>query len=109
VFIQHLRWIADGELDDPVEAVKSYHAALEKVGVRPCRSLDDDLKPTPARTTAYGGGAAVRVDGGKQVEPKKAAKPQALSGGQGGTPDFARMTPAEKVAWNLARWDRALK
>lgn len=41
-FVQHLRWIADGELE-PAEAVRSYHDALEKAGLRPLRSLDEDL------------------------------------------------------------------
>src|SRR5207247_905695 len=34
VFIQHLRWVADGDINDPAEAVKSYHGSLEKVGLR---------------------------------------------------------------------------
>ncbi len=41
-FVQHLRWIADGELE-AAEAVSSYHAALEKAGLRPLRPLDEDL------------------------------------------------------------------
>lgn len=43
-FIQHLRWIADGEIQDPAEAVKSYHGALQKLDISPYRPLDDDLK-----------------------------------------------------------------
>jgi hypothetical protein len=105
VFIQHLRWIADGELNDPAEAVKSYHAALEKVGVRPYRPLADDMKPTAVRAASYGGGTAVRVDGGKKTENKKETKPLVDAGKQ----DFSSMTSAEKVAWNLARWHKALK
>jgi hypothetical protein len=41
-FIQFLRRIADGELM-PEEAVREYHASLEKAGLRPHRSLEDDL------------------------------------------------------------------
>lgn len=52
-FIQHLRWLADGDLTDPAEAVRSYHAALERVGVTPDRTLADDLLST-RRITAYG-------------------------------------------------------
>jgi len=45
-FIQHLRWIADGEIQDPAEAVKSYHGELQKLDIAPYRPLDDDLKST---------------------------------------------------------------
>ena len=52
-FIQHLRWLADGDLDDPAEAVRSYHAAIAKLGLAPYRTLEDDLTKTD-RATAYG-------------------------------------------------------
>src|SRR6516165_1019886 len=42
-FVHFLRLIVDRVIG-PVEAVKAYHAVLEKLGVRPHRSLDDDLK-----------------------------------------------------------------
>ena len=47
-FVQFLRLIAEGVID-PVEAVKAYHAVLAKLGIRPNRTLDDDLKPRPPR------------------------------------------------------------
>jgi len=47
-FIQHLRWLADGEIPDPAEAVKSYHGELQKLDLAPFRPLDDDLKSTHA-------------------------------------------------------------
>ena len=43
-FIQHLRWLADSQIDDASEAVRSYHGHLEKLGIRPYRSLEDDLQ-----------------------------------------------------------------
>lgn len=116
VFIQHLRWLADGDLDDPAEAVKSYHASLEKLGIHSYRSLQDDLIATK-RATAYGAsGGKVSIDGGK---PAAASAPGAsastanvpkggLPGAGKGEPDFAKMTPAEKIAWNQARWSRVL-
>ncbi len=45
-FIQHLRWLADGDLTDPAEAVRSYHAALGQIHQSPTRSLKDDLQPS---------------------------------------------------------------
>ncbi len=54
--------------------------------------------------------------GAKPVTPavaKPAPKPEALSGVAKhivpeATPDFSKMTSAEKVAWQKARWDRIL-
>ena len=83
-FIEHLRGLADGELQ-PAEAVRSYHAALGRLSIRAYRNLDDDLRATD-RAAAYGGGSS---DATKK-------------------PDFAKMTPAEKVAWNRQRWNRIL-
>jgi hypothetical protein len=44
-FVRHLRRIADGELDAQ-GACRSYHADLERLGITPARSLDDDLRLT---------------------------------------------------------------
>ena len=44
-FIEFLRRIVDGEVE-PVEAVKAYHAVLEKLGVKPQRRLPQDLQLT---------------------------------------------------------------
>ncbi len=85
-FIQHLRWLADGELDDAAEAVRSYHAALAKRGVASRRSLEEDLKAT-RRSLGYGGQAAA-------------------AGAPSG--EFEKMSPQEKVEYNLARWRRVL-
>jgi hypothetical protein len=53
-FIQHLRWIADGVIDDPAEGVRSYHGALAKINIPPHRALADDLQPT-RRGSSYSG------------------------------------------------------
>jgi hypothetical protein len=52
-FVRHLRLVADGDLAAD-EAVKAYHAALEKLGFRPHRPLADDLARSPS-AAAYGG------------------------------------------------------
>jgi hypothetical protein len=44
-FIEFLRRIVDGEVG-PVEAVKAYHAVLERLGIRPQRPLSVDLQAT---------------------------------------------------------------
>jgi hypothetical protein len=84
-FIEHLRGLADGRLE-PREAVRSYHAALSRLKIAPYRTLADDLQATP-RTSAYTGAAL---------------------GPSAAEPDFSRMTTAEKIAWNRARWKRIL-
>jgi len=45
--------VADGEVD-AAEAVRAYHGALARLGIRPHRSLDDDLARMDT-ATAYGG------------------------------------------------------
>jgi hypothetical protein len=84
-FVRHLRAVADGALE-PAEAVRAYHGDLQTLGIRPHRELAEDLRRTGA---APGESAGAR-------------------GSAGGNPDFAAMTPAEKVQWNLRRWRRIL-
>jgi hypothetical protein len=94
-FIAHLRMLADDDLE-PAEAVRSYHAALRRLGIRPCRDLDKDLQKT-ARASAYGGtpptSAARNPVVGRRPLPND-------------LPDFSKMTLSEKLAWNQARWKR---
>jgi hypothetical protein len=52
-FVQFLRLIVDGVIG-PVEAVKAYHAVLARLGVRPNRPLEDDLK-LQVLSMSYGG------------------------------------------------------
>jgi len=47
-FIELLRRIVDGEIS-PVEAVKVYHSVLQKTGIRPHRTLQQDLQQTANR------------------------------------------------------------
>ncbi len=42
-FIEFLRAITDGNIS-PVEAVRAYHGVLQQQGIRPIRSLEDDLQ-----------------------------------------------------------------
>src|SRR5205814_205518 len=59
-----------------------------------------DAEPAaPGRATE--GGEARRLC----LSVPRAAK---ASASPNGTPDFGRMTPAEKIAWHRARWDRIL-
>lgn len=52
-FIEFLRRIVDGELG-PAEAVKAYHGVLQKLGIKPARPLNQDLRTSVVRKS-YGG------------------------------------------------------
>jgi hypothetical protein len=77
----------------------TFHAALARIGVRPYRKLEDDLRPS-LRAAAYG---SARPASRCPANVAKAAQP-----GKPEEPDFTKMSQAEKVAWNLDRWKRIL-
>jgi hypothetical protein len=52
-FVRYLRTLADGDID-AAEACRAYHADLEHLGIRPHRSLDDDLKLTDTALACTG-------------------------------------------------------
>ena len=101
-FVQFLRLIVEGVIK-PVDAVKAYHAVLQKLGVKPHRSLDDDLK-TQAGVMSYGGTTTqVTVPPLPKAEPEaacgchaKVAKPAAHPSGECGC--HASETKVEPIA-----------
>jgi len=70
-FIHLLRLIVEGVIG-PVEAVRAYHAVLERLGIRPRLSLEEDLKSTVTATN-YAGTTTVAVP--SPVEAKTAPAP----------------------------------
>ena len=54
-FVRHLRLVADGALGAK-EGVAAYHGDLQKLGLKPFRSLEQDLELTDP-VFAYGGKA----------------------------------------------------
>jgi hypothetical protein len=129
-FIHFLRLIADGEVG-PEEAVKAYHGVLQHLGVRPHRALADDMVlqtgvmnytgngtttsvPPPSNPQAKTG-CACACSCQPEAQPKAArsasegAQPEAPAREQSnGAIDFTKMTPAQKIAYHKARWDRIL-
>jgi hypothetical protein len=125
-FIRFLRWIADGEITAE-EAVRAYHGVLQQLGVKPHRSLQEDMQ-LQTNVMSYGGDGKTISVPASNGQPAKAATSQAKPAGckchcatlapgnakaaapsaANGEPDFARMTPAQKVAYHRARWDRIL-
>jgi hypothetical protein len=53
-FVRHLRAIADGGID-AADACRSYHADLERIGIRPFRPLAEDLQLTDPALVQAGG------------------------------------------------------
>ena len=131
-FVEFLRLIVDRVIS-PEDAVRAYHAVLEKLNIRPHRSLADDLT-LQTGVMSYGGGSTVSVPAAPAGGEAAASKPAAQSHSQGSShadcgcggpskaecscqagaktaeaspaPDFNRMTQAEKLAYNKARRDR---
>ena len=89
-FIEFLRHIVDGVIE-PVEAVKAYHAVLARLGLKPHRSLADDLvgQAAATRVRRRHAAAAAAVENASQVDV-----------------DFAKMTPKERLAYHQARLNR---
>jgi hypothetical protein len=115
-FVEFLRLIADGHLE-PVEAVKAYHGVLQKLGIMPHRPLEEDLSQKTGSTNCGGSTTTISVpvssaksgtDPKKECRQTSGATPPAppYEGGQTSRPDFARMTPAERLAYHRQRLDR---
>jgi hypothetical protein len=116
-FIQFLRWIADGEIG-PEEAVKAYHGVLQGLGIKPNRSLADDMQLTE-QAVGYSGstrtfsippaaGGVRRVAGADSRQPAATNGQTAYPTLADGMPDFARMTPDQRLAYHIARLDRSI-
>lgn len=98
-FVRYLRAVADDQIL-PAEAVRAYHGDLQKLGITPYRSLDDDLQWTSTSSAYSGSGSS----------PKRATPTarSAATATQSSDPDFSKMTPAEKAMWNIEKWKRII-
>ena len=104
-FIEHLRFLADGEITDPAEAVRSYHAVLQKLNIAPYRAIDEDLVQS-LRQSAYSGSSKTAAVPGRAGNSGTSSP--ATESPDTESPDFANMTTQEKLAWNRRRLDRML-
>jgi len=124
-FIEMLRLITDGKVN-PEEAVRAYHGVLRAKGIRPHRSLEDDLKLTD-QSMSYGGvpdkRSTVTVHG-NAIAPEKPGKARTEGNGSpapavapndetanwpqrpDGSPDFRRMNSAQRLAYDRRRLTR---
>ncbi len=99
-FIEFLRHIVDGVIE-PVEAVRAYHAVLEKLGIKPHRSLEKDLTLETAVMSYGTNGRTVSLPPANG-SPARAAETDTACD----RPDFARMTPDERLAYHRDRLNR---
>jgi hypothetical protein len=122
-FIEMLRLITDGRVS-PEEAVRAYHGILQAKGIKPHRPLEKDLELTD-QAMSYAGGASrstVNVRANPLAEAKATrpdekgqSVPSSAAAGSvdwarrpDGSPDFERMTSAQRNAYDTWRLKRAL-
>ncbi len=121
-FIEMLRLITDGKVS-PEEAVRAYHGVLQGKGIKPHRTLDDDLKLTD-QAMSYDGGAARRATVEVRNNPIGSSKPAVAEGRNNqtsvtstattadwpkladGKPDFDKMSAAQRTAYHVWRLQR---
>src|SRR5262249_47658523 len=97
-FVRFLRLIADGEITAE-EAVRAYHGVLQKLGIRPHRSLEDDMK-LQTNVMSYGGnGVTVSPPPGRGEQPAGARPRTEAAPASNGQVDFSKMTAAQKIAY----------
>jgi hypothetical protein len=120
-FVEMLRLITEGRVS-PEEAVRAYHSVLQACQIKPKLPLEKDLQLTDQRMSDGRGRSTAPVT----VPPRPAAEkpsvagaacgcPRAPSGAPApppaapwptkadGSPDFARMTSTQRLAYDQAR------
>jgi hypothetical protein len=108
-FIEFLRYIADGVIE-PEEAVKAYHSVLQKLGIAPHRTLEQDLT-LQTGVMSYGGSTkTISVPAAPSIPAvAKTQTPEpAPTAASDERPDFARMTSEQRLQYHLERLKRTL-
>jgi hypothetical protein len=102
-FIEFLRLITEDTIG-PEEAVHAYHGVLQGKGITPKLSLEQDLELTE-QSMRYGdtGGKPSVVIRNNPLAKRKPEPSAAWPTKPGGTPDFASMTPAQRLTYHTAR------
>ncbi len=100
-FIEMLRFITSGKIL-PEEAVHAYHGVLQAKGIKPHRSLDDDLKLTD-HAMSYDGTAVRRATVEIRNNPLAKRISSEWPTRADGSPDFEKMNSAQRLAYDRAR------
>lgn len=109
-FIEMLRRIVDGQIS-PEEAVRAYHGVLQALGIKPYRSLEDDMQlltpvmsyAAPTQVVVPAGGRATSAPVRRVPAPATQKPSVRPAPGGNGSPDLARMTPEERLAYHRER------
>lgn len=105
-FIEFLRHIVNGVIS-PEEAVRAYHAVLERLNIQPHRSLEDDML-LQTNVMSYASSSSKTFS--FPTEPVKPAKRSPSSSkpdsSKANKPNFATMSADERLAFHRARLDR---
>lgn len=91
-FIEFLRHIVDGVVT-PEEAVRAYHSVLERLNIRPQRTLEEDMQLTDS-VMSYGGDATSSTNSQRSSAPAVASNTEL---------DFSKMTSEERLAYHRER------
>ena len=113
-FIEMLRLITDGKIT-PEEAVRAYHGVLQAKGIKPHRSLQDDLRTTD-QAMSYDGNATRRARVEIRNNPLAKSTYETASSGlkkssnagdwptlANGMPDFENMSSVQRLAYDAFR------
>jgi hypothetical protein len=120
-FVRFLRYIADGEIE-PEEAVKAYHGVLQRLNIKPHRSLETDLTLQTGVMSYGGSGVTISLPPANPAATGETKSEQKTPCGCGsdccnkpdyptldnGAPDFAKMSNAQKIAYHRTRWNKIL-
>lgn len=99
-FIEFLRLIADGEIA-AAEAVKAYHAVLEKLKLKPHRPLEEDQQVTET-AMSYAGSPPPSKPASSSAKPSSTAAAATAAANQT-APKFSQMTSAERLEYHRER------
>jgi len=110
-FIEMLRLITDQKIS-PEEAVRAYHGVLQAKGIKPKLSLEKDLELTD-QSMSYEGSSTRRTTVEVRSNPLQTNPPSApvtansISGDwpklANGAPDFNKMDPLQRLAYDQVR------
>lgn len=92
-FIEFLRHIVDGVIS-PEEAVRAYHAVLQRLSIRPLRPLEEDLQITPTQFS---------YDESKSATTSAMPAAGTAESTAAATVDFSKMTSEERLAYHRER------
>src|SRR5690606_18697616 len=102
-FIEMLRLIVDGQIS-PEDAVRAYHGVLQALGIKPYRSLEDDMQLlTPVMSYSGTPQVVVPAGGSNGGSPRNGSSAAASAAVQTG----ATASNGSSSSGRLVRWSHA--